>query len=375
MFGGIPNRELGELEQYWEAFPALRDALFTQTSSKYVALKCNDVKETITHHSDVTTFVETYEEALEDFDDFLKTELIEQMQTLNISQEEERLSQELFGRLENIALIDKYEAYQLLDDAWLAIAGDLEMIQTEGVEACTQVDPNMVTKKKKGKDTEVQEGWLGHILPFELVQKSYLPFELEDLKNKENRLLEIGSAFETILESFSEEEKEAESVKESNDAFVNAVVLKEAKEIKKRGGFDAESYEAKILQVEELINEEKHLKKEVKAETEALHLLTKETIENLSSEQVTELLELKWITPLVKALHTLPINMVNELTTQLQTLSEKYATTYADVADEIETTEKELASLIDELTGNEFDMLGLDAFKSLLRGDEDDAKK
>jgi len=37
--------------------------------------------------------------------------------------------------LEDIPLIDKYEAYQLLDDDWTEIAVDLEIIQTEGTEA------------------------------------------------------------------------------------------------------------------------------------------------------------------------------------------------------------------------------------------------
>ena len=30
------------------------------------------------------------------------------------------------------------------------------------------MDPNLVLKKKNGKDQEVQDGWKGHILPFEL---------------------------------------------------------------------------------------------------------------------------------------------------------------------------------------------------------------
>ena len=53
-----------------------------------------------------------------------------------------------------IALVDEYEAYQLLDDNWTGIAGDLEMIQTEGFAATKKVDPRMVMKK----DVEVQDG-------------------------------------------------------------------------------------------------------------------------------------------------------------------------------------------------------------------------
>jgi type I restriction enzyme M protein len=81
------------------------------------------------------------------------------------------------------------------------------------------------------------------------------------------------------------------------------------------------------------------------------------------------LLELKWIKPLVSSLNKLPEAAINELTTKVQALAEKYETTYSDIVEDINNTEIELASLIDELTGNEFDMKGLNEFKSLLNGE------
>lgn len=52
------------------------------------------------------------------------------------------------------------------------------------------------------------------------------------LELKENRLSEILAQYEEILESFSEEEKEMDTIKESKDGFVNAEVAKEAKQLK-----------------------------------------------------------------------------------------------------------------------------------------------
>ena len=43
----------------------------------------------------------------------------------------------------------------MLDDDWTKIAVDLEIIQTEGFEATKRVDPNMVIKKKDGKEQDV----------------------------------------------------------------------------------------------------------------------------------------------------------------------------------------------------------------------------
>jgi type I restriction enzyme M protein len=205
MFGGIPEKEINALDAFWQAFPALRAALFSATSSDYSALNVEDIKTAITQHADVKAFATRFTSAFADFDAFLKQALLTNMQTVNIQKEITVISDDIFSRLNPIALIDRYEAYQLLDDHWTAIAIDLEIIQTEGFAATKQVDPNIVTKKKDGKEQEVQEGWLGHILPFEMVQQTYLNQELQQLQHKENRLAEISAEIEEILDSLSEE--------------------------------------------------------------------------------------------------------------------------------------------------------------------------
>ena len=371
MFGGIPEKEIDDLGKYWQAFPGLRDAVFSKSSTAYAELKVEDVKGAIKEHADVKEFVNNFNASFGDFGSYLKNELLTNMDSVKISREETVLSEDMFGRLKAIPLIDKYEAYQLLDDDWTKIAVDLEIIQTEGFGATKKVDPNMVLKKKKGKEQEVQDGWAGRIMPFELVQETYLKDELQSLKQKESRLLEITYEYEEMLDLLSEEEKESDAVNEAKDSFVNAGVIKEAKQIKadmkKNVTFTEDSYEAKILKVNELITEEKKLKAQVKSEADKLHLLTKATIEKLSDEQVYKLLELKWISPLVTSLNELPNVVINELTTKVLALSRKYATTYSHVIEEIHDTEKVLSSMIDELDGNEFDMKGLNEFKSLLK--------
>ena len=373
MFGGIPEKEIDELKVFWKAFSGLRDTLFLPNSGSNAKLKVEDIKKTIKEHTSVKKYINNFNDSFRDFTNYLKDELLKNIESVNIAKEEKILSEDIFKRLEGISLIDKYEAYQLLDNEWINVAVDLEIIQTEGFTVTKKVAPNMVIKKKKGKEQEVQEGWIGHIMPFELVQESYLKEELQSLKIKESRFLEIAAEFEEILDSLSEEEKELETINEAKSGFVTKAITVELREIKadiKRGNaFEEDSYESKILKVGKLIAEEKRLKAEIKKESAELHLLTKETIEKLSDEQVYELLELKWIKPLVTSLNKLPEVVINELSDRVQNLSEKYATTYSDVAEEISKTENILASLIDELVGDEHDMKGLSEFKSLLRGE------
>ena len=100
-----------------------------------------------------------------------------------------------------------------------------------------------------------------------------------------------------------------------------------------------------------------------------MHLKTKNTIENLTSERVNNLLHLKWIAPLCSELGAMPNAVITQLTTQVQNLADKYAVTYSQATNEIKTTEQELAEMLSELTGNEFDMQGLAELTSLLKGE------
>ncbi|EKO3496356.1 type I restriction-modification system subunit M [Vibrio fluvialis] len=381
MLGGIPNREIDELNAYWIAFPQLRSALFAAKSSAYseVAIAKDAVNTSISSHPQVVEFIAAYKQAFAGFDDDLNTKLIKGWQGVNRNQQEASLSADLFNRLSPITLIDKYQAYQLLNNQWQIISADIEMMQTEGFDATKQVDPNIVIKKKDGKDTEVQNGYKGHIMPFDLVQQTYLSDDLAALAQQENRLAEIASTLEEILESLSEEDKEQDTVKESKDAFANAevakaakVFLKEQKDSKVKFAEDSlepdVSYKAKIIRANKLIDEEKTLKKAVKEAATQLHLKTKSTIEDLSEEQVNNLLHLKWIAPLSSELAAMPNSVITELTSKVQALTDKYAVTYSQVANEIKTTEQKLADMMGELTGNEFDMQGLNELTNLLKG-------
>ena len=48
-------------------------------------------------------------------------------------------------------------------------AGFGNSFNRKGFEATRMVDANWVIKKKDDKEYEVQDGWVGHVLPFELV--------------------------------------------------------------------------------------------------------------------------------------------------------------------------------------------------------------
>ena len=427
MFGELPISEVDELNEYWKAFPTLRTSLFKNTSSAYCEIAVDNINKVIRESSDVRAFDEDFEKNFLNFEAFLYDWLIEKVESQNIVKTKDIVTEDIFNRLSDIPLVDKYEAYQLFADEWIDISSDIEVIQTEGFNATKVVDPNLVIKKKDGKDEEVQEGWKGHILPFELVQESFLSDDISNLRLAENRLEQISSEYSELIDLLSEDDKQkllnddntAFVEKEINDTFKSIMeeistsetstleaylllskvkekkdfieshpeidwnrmvpnksgtygktdVKKRIADIKADISFEEGSLEFIVKEVRNFINEEKALKKTIKEQAEQLHLKTKSTIECLSDEEVRQLLKEKWINPLINKLTGIPDKVISLLVSQIDELLKKYETNLLEVDNELNKTEARLSSMIDELEGNEFDMLGLAELKKLLGGE------
>lgn len=286
MYGGIPKNEINDLEKYWKIFPNLKDSLFTKDSGEHVQVVEGDLQTLIENHPEVQAFQTQYRQAFGGFEEVLEKRLIEDMFGVQLSREESILSDDIFNRLKTVPLVDEYKAYQILDDHWKIISGDLEIIQTEGYEAIRNVQPNLVLKTKNGKDVEVQDGWVGRVLPLELVQVSLLKEELKELKKNESNLSQINTEKDELVESLSEEEKEelSDVLNDDNSNFQATPVKRLAKELLKKTkicDYDEDSTEAKVIRMNNLLVEEKELKKVIKSKSEELTKLSKFRIENL----------------------------------------------------------------------------------------------
>lgn len=370
MNGGIPKEEIKKYNHYFDVFPNLKTDLFENINTLYCKLKIDDLHSYIMNHQDIINYKNDYKEKFKNFDEYLKEELINNIDNVDITEEESKLSNSLFNRLENVLLVDKYSAYQILDDIWNIISGDLELIKSEGIEACNKIDPIMETKKKNGKETEVQTGIKGHIIPLDFV----IDYKLKDLKNdiisKENRLRKIESRVNEIFDSLDEDEKlEIEStLTEENDAFIPKEIEKKSKEYLK-SSLSEGTIEKKVIEANNLFEEQKKLTKDIKNLNNNIEIEAQKEIENLNYEDICILLNKKWIDPIINGLDKMINDIVIEFAKSIEKLSTKYEQTLKDIDNEISKTEKKLTSMMDELTGSEYDMKGLEDFKSLICGD------
>lgn len=373
MFGGLPASEIAELDAYWRAFPGLRESLFVDDGTPYLRLAVEDVRKAVKDHCSVGDFNNNFAARFSGLADELRRRLIDGYADIDIPSEELLLGEGIFARLEGMPLVDKYEAYQILDENWSVISSGLEVLQSEGFGAVRGVDPRFVLKKKGSEASEVQDGWMGRILPFEAVQRELLGDDLARIEQVEARLAAIAGEVDELAENLTDDDKSSLGDAYDDDGFVAAVAAKRVKELKKafKSGvtIEEDSPESALLKYVALCDEEKALKKELKQRTVALQEATKKTIEGLDDNRARDMLYRVWVEPLVEALGGLPDIAVTNLVDRVEKLAAKYQTTYADIVQEQHAAEKSLLGMLDQLVGNEYDMRGLAEFHTLLGGE------
>lgn len=356
MFGGIPNAEIDALQKYWEALPSLRSDLFLPHKDKpYSALKVEDVKAAIEHNTDVKSLNTQFAEAFNGFADMLHQKLIDNVMTVHELQAQDEIASDIFHRLNHIPLVDCYAVYQALADNWQAIISDIETIQEEGFDAVRVVETAYKLVKKDNEDVEVPDGLTGHIIPFCLVQQTKFQTELQALSALQSRVEAISGELDEVRDSFTEEELEAYCDSEKDNAFDKKKITADAKP---KADVEAET-KTKLKKIVALWNEQTQTNKQIKADKQALEEKTIKAIENLSDEEAATLLHHKWINPICNDIDNTLHAVLSALESEALALSEKYATSYKQINDDMAVANKQLAELVEQLTGDEFAIKGL----------------
>lgn len=356
MFGGIPNAEIDALQKYWEAFPTLRSDLFKHEMDKpYSALKVEDVKTAIEQNTDVKWFNVQFNEAFNGFADMLHKMLIDHVMDVRELQAQDEIASDMFSRLCNIPLVDRYAVYQALADNWQAIISDIETIQEEGFDAVRVVETAYKLVKKGDEDVEVPDGLKGRIIPFSLVQNMKFQTELNAISALQSRVEAISGELDEVRDSFNEEELETYCDSEKDNAFDKKKITADAKP---KADVEAET-KVKLKQIVSLWNKQTTSNKQIKADKLALEEKTIKAIENLTDEEAAVLLHHKWIDPICEGIDNTLRSVLSALESEALALSEKYATSYKQINDDMVAANEELAGLVEQLTGDEFAIRGL----------------
>ena len=318
-------------------------------------------------------------------------------------------------------------------DVWTNISTDLEIIQTEGREAIRKVDPFYVTKKDSdGNEYEDQDGYTGHILPFRLVASELLADDFVAVMKKNEEVRHLTESFEDLPNNFDELELKSDiwndeksefiakgikarvvrifqevsspeidaltayikllddkAKKQEKIAFISdhnevrwnemeankdgtfgkSIVNKYIGSLQMQYVFPEDSLEARILEVNRITEDLKQAKKDAKQLEIELEQKTIELMPQITEEQIDHLLYEKWIHPLFLDISHMPINVTTELSVKVDELTAKYADTLLQIEQEKAEAQNTLATLMEDLTGNSFDMQGIKSMQKILKGE------
>lgn len=252
--------------------------------------------------------------------------------------------------------VDVYAGYQIIAEIWKhALNHDAELIMEEGFyNAGRTREPNMVMKGSGDKKREEQDGWVGAIVPNELIAKRLYADELRAIEDMKNRVSVVDGELAELVEAAKEEDSDAynalyESLKkneddEPQDAFEPKKVKADLKAATKGSG----EYEL-LKQVDQLLTEKSDKTKAAKAAEKELKEAVYERIVVLTDDEIDSLVSEKWFGNTVTAMLNLIEAPLKKELAALELLQNRYAGTLHTIDAEIAALEQSLASMMDEL--------------------------
>jgi type I restriction enzyme M protein len=306
--GGIPDRDIEALNNYWDVYPTLKTTLFEKTSRKgYSELKIDKsaIKSTIYEHPEFTSYSRKVMEVFEGWQAKVEPVLRGIDKGVKPKQLIHQISEELLEAFADVKLIDKYDFYQRLMDYWAeTMQDDVFVIAVDGWEAGQRVYRVVKTSKDKGgkaKEREVSgiEGIANDLIAPSLIISHYFAAEKAALDSLETERDSYIAQLDSMVEEHGIEDGLLADARDDKDNISAASVKARLKVIKGKKDFDEERrLLEEYLQLSDKAAEAKQKIKVLQAELERK---VWERYELLSIGEVKALIiENKWISALLE---------------------------------------------------------------------------
>lgn len=261
--------------------------------------------------------------------------------------------------LEEFSYVNIYNGYQNISNIWEEnLKTDLELIKAcDFYELGRKREPNIVIKGKGKNKREEQEGWIGSLIPNELIINNLYSEENQEIEDLKNKLSDIESSLDEIVENTKVEGTEEFEVlydclnRNKEDEVTNSfgkTAIKNEKKIYKK---DSEEYKM-LKNVEKLMDDKTSTNKEIKSREEELTKNSQDRILKLKDEEIDKLVYNKWFKNLESEMINLIEKPIKDEINILDNLSKRYKSTLEEIEREEEKLDRELQSLLDELVKN-----------------------
>ena len=332
LHGGIPNRDLDALGEYWAVFPSLRTSLFAESGREgYSATRIEtcEVKAAILVHDEFQGYTARVRDAVAGWCETHHRRLL----NLDTSTEPKSLigtlSEDLLHRFSDLPLLDPFNVYQRLMDYWdqtmqddvYLVVGDgwLDAAQPRGIVEYRvrklKEKPDLIVKRQKYKLD---------LIPPALVVARYFPTERRAIETLQLKRESASRALEEFLEGHTAQEGLLEEA--VNDK--GKVTQKSAKERLRaiRGEPDSDDEREVLQRCVALFRAKSNASKAVKDAQANLNAQVFDRYSTLSECEIkTLVIDDKWLTSIRAAIKAEAQHLTQRLAARIHEIEERYA--------------------------------------------------
>ena len=336
--GGIPNRDIDMLDDYWTVFPSLRESLFVgngRAGYSDALVEVAQVKSAILSHSEfqsyrqqVATVFEKWREAHQP----LLKGLAVGDKPGNIIQ---ALSEDLLERFGQLPLLDPYDVYQRLMDYWdETMQDDVYLVAADGwIEAAR---PRQIVVDSSKKVTEkpdltiARKKYKMDLAPPTLIAARYFSAERNAIKALQARQEDAARALEEFVEEHIGEDGSLQDAANNQGKVTRASVKTRLRGV--RNAPDAKEEHTALTRCLTLLEAESKAGRAVKKAQKAMNeqILTRYATLT-ETEIMTLVVEDKWLEIIRVAIDGEVQRLTQQLAGRVKELEERYARPLPDL--------------------------------------------
>ncbi|PJK23863.1 type I restriction-modification system subunit M [Mycolicibacterium goodii] len=347
LHGGIPDRDLDLLGDYWQAFPQLRTQLFKPNRPGYsdLTLDVSDVQQAILDSPEFQKLANEARSVATDWFDAHRGTLAAIDSDTRPNDLIAIIGDDLLGRFNPLPLLDEYNVYEQLMTYWHdTMHDDVYLIVADGWKGAAK--PRLTINDKERKLTEEPDLVIGSGKNAQKYKLDLIPPALvvarffADAQAKIDELTAAAEAATRAVEEYIEEHAVEDGLLADamdDDKISKALVATRLKAIKSGGDPD----EIKALQqATKLYNVEAAAKMAVKDAQAELDLATLRRYGDLTEDDIkTLVLDDKWRATIVRRINGEGEALTLDLVARIQQLGERYAMTVGGLDAELSKLE------------------------------------
>ncbi|MGJ0203040.1 type I restriction-modification system subunit M [Leucobacter sp. gxy201] len=350
--GGIPDRDLDALAEYWEPFPQLRSQLFKPNRPGYsdLAVDVNEVQQTIL---DAPGFAELQAQVrgiVSDWFNAHRNKLVGIDSSTNPAALIAELSEDFLARFKDVPLLDEYDAYQRLMSYWdVAMNDDVYLVMNEGWLEASR--PRTTIEDKERKLTEEPDLVVGtgrkktkykmDLVPPALIVARYFADDQANIDSLNADLEAATAALTEHAEEYGADEAPLAEATNDKGAYTKQLVSAAIREAENLSDSETLKLAQEALA---LVNEEAALKKQAKEAQAALDDLVLRKYGELTNNDVEALvLDDKWCASVAVSLDSEVNSLTLQLVGRIEQLGKRYIDTVSDIADNLASLETRVA--------------------------------